>query len=296
MDLDPTRIVLRQNALADGYTDTDLRRMYSRGGARRLGHGAYIDNQVFREADHVARHRILIEAVVPKLSPGAVVSHQSAAVLEEWPLWAVDLDRVHITRDRRNGGRIKADTTVHCAPMLESSRRTVEGFVVTSPERTLVDLARTVPFEQAVVIGDHALRTSAIDPELLGAELELARCRRGIGGAKRAIRFFDPLSDGVGESRSRVLFHRVHLPAPDLQVVIGRWRVDFLWGDIVGEFDGRIKYGRLLRPGQTPGDAVYEEKLREDALRALGFRVVRWTWADLARPEQLVTRLRSMLG
>ncbi len=42
----------------------------------------------------------------------------------------------------------------------------------------------------------------------------------------------------------------------------------------MGEFDGRIKYGRLLRPGQEAGDAVFEEKRREDAIRDEGWKVV----------------------
>ncbi|MDT7681251.1 MAG: hypothetical protein QOG57_1561, partial [Pseudonocardiales bacterium] len=58
------------------------------------------------------------------------------------------------------------------------------------------------------------------------------------------------------------------------------------------EFDGRIKYGRLLRPGQAPGDAVFEEKRREDALRDHGLRVVRWCWDDLDTFAAVADRLR----
>jgi len=53
----------------------------------------------------------------------------------------------------------------------------------------------------------------------------------------------------------------------------------------IGEFDGRVGYGRLVRPGQSPADAVYEEKLREDAIRDTGRQVVRWTWPELDRPR-----------
>ena len=291
MDLDASRVVLRQNALQDGYTDNELRRLYTRGGITRLGHGAYLDSAHHEGLDRIDKHRVLIETVVPALSSGAVTSHQSAALMHEWPLWAVDLSRVHVTRDRTNGGRRRADTMVHCAPMLDSAVHVVDGFAVTSPARTLVDVARTVPFEQAVVMGDAA----GIDGDSLVDELALAGRRHGIAGARRVAAFLDPLSGSVGESRSRVLFHRVGLPPPVLQVEIGVWRVDFLWGDVIGEFDGRVKYGRFLRPGQDAGDAVFEEKRREDALRALGFRVVRWTWADLTRPEALIARLRALL-
>ena len=72
---------------------------------------------------------------------------------------------------------------------------------------------------------------------------------------------------------------------------------DFGWPQLrtVGEFDGQVKYGRLLRPGQEPGDAVFAEKLREDRLRDQGLSVVRWTWSDLARFAPVADRLRRAL-
>lgn len=67
--------------------------------------------------------------------------------------------------------------------------------------------------------------------------------------------------------------------------------------------DGKVKYGRYLRPGQTPGDAVFAEKRREDALRDYGLEVVRWVWDEkqlpLRRPRELcedVRRGRSLAG
>lgn len=74
-------------------------------------------------------------------------------------------------------------------------------------------------------------------------------------------------------------------------------RTDFGWEErrLVGEFDGRIKYGRLLEPGQEPGDAVFEEKRREDAVRAEGWGVTRWVWADLAAGHRLAARVRRAL-
>ena len=72
-------------------------------------------------------------------------------------------------------------------------------------------------------------------------------------------------------------------------------RADFAWQghSTLGEFDGRGKYGRLLKPGETTAGAVYREKLREDALRSLGWQVVRWTWNDLDQPDQIALRLRE---
>jgi hypothetical protein len=108
----------------------------------------------------------------------------------------------------------------------------------------------------------------------------------------------------VGESRSRVLLDRLGLAPSALQfevrTAVGRLvgRTDFAWEEerVLGEFDGRVKYGRLLRPGQQPGDAVFAEKRREDALRAEEWSVVRWTWSDLEAPGVLSRWLQRALG
>jgi hypothetical protein len=74
---------------------------------------------------------------------------------------------------------------------------------------------------------------------------------------------------------SRVRLHQDGVPAPEPQQDIydgkGRFvaRVDFCWEEqrTIGEFDGKIKYGRQLKPGQSIEDVVFTEKVREDALR-----------------------------
>jgi very-short-patch-repair endonuclease len=56
------------------------------------------------------------------------------------------------------------------------------------------------------------------------------------------------------------------------------------------EFDGLVKY----REGGS--EALIAEKRREDELRRLGYVVVRFTWADLYRPERVVARVRAAVA
>ncbi|WP_448642553.1 hypothetical protein [Geodermatophilus sp. URMC 63] len=115
--------------------------------------------------------------------------------------------------------------------------------------------------------------------------------------------FADGRSESVGESRSRVLLHRLGVPPSALQhrvhtpegLLLGR--ADSAWEAerVLGEFDGRVEYGRLLEPGQEPGDAVFAEKRREDAMRAEDRGVVRWTWHDLDRDAVLAERIGRAL-
>jgi hypothetical protein len=210
-------------------------------------------------------------------------------------------ERVHLTRHGCGGGRIAHRVHLHVSALGAHEVVVRDGIALTSPARTLVDLARSLPFPDAVVAADSALADA-----LLGSgELDLAVAgtdgRRGGPAVRRVAAFADGRAESVAESLSRVALARCGLPAP-----VPQWPVpgpgggvlargDFGWPELrtVGEFDGRVKYGRLLRPGQDAGDAVYAEKLREDAIRAQGFAVVRWTWADLADFERVARRIRA---
>ncbi|MBB3083172.1 type IV toxin-antitoxin system AbiEi family antitoxin domain-containing protein [Geodermatophilus sabuli] len=288
-------LLRRVDALAAGLSDGELARFVRRGELERLQRGAYLDT-----GTTVHRHRAVIEATVAGLRRPGVVSHASAAVLHGLPLWRVPTARVHLIRRPPAAGSGSARVHLHVARLPEDQVTVVDGLRVTDATRTVVDLARTLPFEPAVVTADAALAAR------LTTRAALTACLAGMGpvpGARRAARaldFADERSESVGESRSRVLIHRVGLPAPEVQLRVHRadgsvvGRCDFGWegARTLGEFDGRVKYGRLLRPGQAPGDAVFEEKLREDELRDAGWEMVRWTWADLDRPQVVAARLR----
>lgn len=60
------------------------------------------------------------------------------------------------------------------------------------------------------------------------------------------------------------------------------------WPDFgsCGEYGGKDKYGRLLRPRQTTKDAVLFEKQREEVLRGHGRWPIRWSKDDLKDRKQ----------
>ncbi|MGY1630971.1 type IV toxin-antitoxin system AbiEi family antitoxin domain-containing protein [Geodermatophilus sp. SYSU D01186] len=288
-------LLRRVDALAGGLSDGELARLVRRGDLERLQRGAFLS-----AGAAVDRHRAGVVATVAGLRRPGVVSHASAAVLHGLPLWRVATSRVHLIRRPPAAGSGSARVHLHVARLPEEQVTLVDGLLVTDPSRTVVDLARTVPFESAVVTADAALAAGAVSVASLRARLAGMGAVPGVRRAARVLEFADGRSESVGESRSRVLIRRLGLPAPDLQVrvhhldgdLIGR--SDFGWHEhrILAEFDGRVKYGRALRPGQHPGDVVFEEKLREDAMRDAGWEMARWTWADLDRPPVVGARLR----
>lgn len=296
-----TEILLTADLLRRGFSADELDRLRRSGELERVRRGAYLRPSPQHMAED--RHRRLVEAVLSQLKGPAVVSHASAAVLHGLPVRPEALGRVHVTRTRTGGGRLRAGVEVHTSTLTEEDVVMLGPWSATSLARTVVDLGRTLPLEDAVIAGDPALARGLARYEL---QEVLNRCGGwpGVGRARRAVDVLDGRSESVGESVSRVRILEAGLPSPELQLEVfdehGRLvgRTDFGWRDrrLLGEFDGRVKYGRLLKPGQGAEEAVYREKLREDAMRDLGWRMVRWTWPDLYPSHALVERLERALG
>jgi hypothetical protein len=295
-------LVLRRDLVSGGYTDDELARLLRRCELSRLRRGAYVTPTASLGVGE--RHRLLVHATLRSLRRPAVVSHQSAAVLLGLPVWGFGLARVHVTRQPPASSELGRYLRTHVARLRDDEVTTIDGVLVTDPARTLLDLARTHPFEPAVTALDAALFRKRVSPDLLTARLGDIAGTSGSRAAARAVAFADGRSESVGESRSRVLLRRLGLPPSALQLRIpvsgapSPARVDFAWEEerVVGEFDGRVKYGRLLRPGQEPGDAVFEEKRREDAIRDQSWGVVRWTWGELNPGDVVGDRVRRALG
>ena len=225
--------------------------------------GAYVPAAERRLDDAVARHALTVRAAMRTMSPHAVVSHVSAAALHGLVLWDVALNRVHVTRNRRSGGRRTKALHVHTAGLEADEVVEVDGVVATSVPRTLADLARTLPFEQALVVADAALYGHRATPAAFAEAVARAAGREGSPPARRVVAAADPRVESPGETRSRVAIARARLPQPVLQHDVPELgvRTDFYWEEFrtVGEFDGRMKYGRGRRPGpgrgRVPGEA-----------------------------------------
>jgi hypothetical protein len=295
--VDTPRLLLRRQLIATGWTDQELRKQRLAGELHRLGRGAYVAAPG-EPPRYEARHALLAAVRDERHAADGVLSHVSAAVLHGLSTWGLPLDRIHRTRDRRTGGRVGNGVHLHAAPLTADEVDEVDGLLVTSVARTVVDLARTVGFDAAVAVADSALHKHLVDTDQLARATRRCTGWPGAPQARHVVAVADGGSDSVGESRSRLAILRAGLPAPVLQwPVEGRGRVfevDFGWPDLrtVGEFDGLFKYGRLLKPDQDPAEVVVAEKLREDEIRDLDLRVVRWIWAEIDHFDPVAERLR----
>lgn len=282
------RPLTRPNLLAAGVSDDHIRAAVRAGDLVALSRGVYLRRAEHDLLDDSGRHRVRARHVAATLPPGAVISHVSAAVLLDLDVWNIDLGRVHVSRAGPHGRR-RTHLHVHATTWTDGDVVEMDSVAVTSPARTIVDLSRTLPRDQAVVVGDCALRTYPSAAEQLPAALTAARHRTGIARAAAVTGFLDARSESPGESLSRVRIAASGLPRPVLQHPIvlrdgRRVRLDFFWKElgVVGEFDGAGKY--------VDRRDLVAEKLREDAVRDLGLEVIRWTWADLSRFEVVAQR------
>jgi len=250
----------------------------------------YLDRVV---AVMMTRHRM------PVLSRHAALAVWGLPVVRPWPRIVDILVGPSSNLRSKNGVRVHRD---------EYGREDVieyNGFLVTSPARTIVDLARDGDFEAAVVALDHALSpTLASSAQMLTKDdvwtcLDAMPSSRGRALATKAIEFGNGKAGSPGESVSRIGIHVLGFPAPELQVRHaapngGYYETDFEWLEYhrIGEFDGVGKYlKRELPAGTDPGEVVHREKIREDDLRDEGNGVARWGWPEARR----LPALRALL-
>lgn len=291
-------LVLRhRNRVADQRT---LQRAVVRGEMTRLRSGAFVPTAVWRALSEEDRRRLEALAM-SEMSRGFIASHRSAGAL-----WGVPTIRsadglVHGRVTAAAGTRTEHGVRKHAVHDVDLHVTSVAGVPCTTLARTVLDLAATEHFDEAVVATDWALGRDLTKAHLYEAldEWGPLRGRRRI---EHVIDFADARSGSAGESWSRVQIDEGGLPAPVLQQafsdrdgLIGY--VDFWWPEHnrIGEFDGLKKYREpaVLR-GRDPGEVVSLEKVREDRLRALPERpaVDRWVWAAL-RDRSLARRLRT---
>ncbi|WP_327110330.1 type IV toxin-antitoxin system AbiEi family antitoxin domain-containing protein [Nocardia sp. NBC_01730] len=298
--MEAPQLISRRQALASGLSDKDLRRLCRTGRWQRLRAGHYL-NSPGCDVSVTGRHLLMALATAETTCDSAITSHCSAAVLHGMSTWDIPLDRVHLTRDRINGGRMGRRVVVHSARLQPDEITLVNGIQVTTPARTIIDIARSEGFEQSVALGDSALRQGLTTIAELQEHVRQARHRPGCRKAAQVVGFLDGRSESTGESLSRIVLHRCGLPAPELQarvfsdddICVGRF--DFLFPElgVVGDFDGKIEYQSALRGPHSPEQMVVAEKKCEDRLRALGWIVIRWTWDDLDAPALLTDHIHT---
>jgi hypothetical protein len=226
-------------------------------------------------------------AAVKACGLGSVLSHYAAGAL--WRLLEWD-GRFPSVTVRGAGGRGQRGIRVHRSPLDAQDVTRHRGIPVTTPLRTLLDLAAILPPRQLRRAVRQALALRLVSHRELLQGVEAAGSRRGV----RALRAI--LADGPAPTRSEledvVLDLILHggLPMPDINVplVLDGRRVipDFRWPDrnLVVEADGTAWHDDPL--------ARTDDAERQALLEAHGERVLRVTWTQaVGRPSETLARI-----
>lgn len=294
----------RPDAHGAGYGDRDLTRGIRDKTLVRFRRGGYAFTDEWNQWDTVIQHRVRCRAVMRSLGGNVALSHVSGALVHGIDWWGMPLDKVHVTRLDGGPGRTEGDVVHHEGLALDDDVVSVNELSTLRAERCVLEAASRSTNEAAFCLFESGLRGGAFTQEQLLRQHELLQWWPYMRHLHIPVRMADHLSGSIGESRGKWMFWTFGLPAPISQYEVRHPNgelagiCDWCWPErgVLGEFDGRVKYGRLLRPGQEPGDVVFAEKRREDVIRELtDCRMVRLIWDDYRTPERTRVRLEQFL-
>jgi very-short-patch-repair endonuclease len=212
----------------------------------------------------------------------ALLSHHSAAAI--WAIRPPHVGDVHVTvagHDQRSRPGLR----VHRSHSLNAAVH--NGLPLTTPARTLIDLATCLPQRDL----DRAVEEAQVlRLTTRNALQQLLDGRPGSAALRRALHTEPALTRSEAERRLLDLVRAARLPRPETNVRVGGYEVDFLWRDhkLVVEVDGFAYHATRT--------AFERDRVRDAALQAAGFRVIRLTWRQIAdEPHAVVARLASLL-
>ena len=225
-------------------------------------------------------------AAVLSCGPAAALSHIAAAVLSG--LLPERGPRIDVTVPAGGGRRRRKAVIVHRSPLPEADVTTKDGIRVTTPARTLLDLADVLTRRQL----ERALDEAAY----LRLDLSDLRPKAGRRGSGRLAEVLKQHAPGTTRTRSKLeermftLCHSSRLATPEVNARIAGYEADFVWREqrLIVETDGWQAHGTR---------SAFERDRRRDAdLLAAGWRVFRISYARLERePDWVAARLADAL-
>ena len=215
----------------------------------------------------------------------AALSHTSAAAL--WDLRRSDARAIHITIPLPAKRESASSLTVHRS-VVPYEIATRNAIPVTTPMRTIQDCAALLSLHDLARLVEQAEKLRLLDL----TKLRTTPGRKGGANLKSVLAAYtDPaLTRSVLEDAMLALCRRHGLPAPQVNVLVEGFTADFLWphARLIAETDGRRDHATTA--------AFQRDRTRDQRLLTLGYRVVRFTYADVTeRPAYVAVTLASLL-
>ena len=215
----------------------------------------------------------------------AALSHQSAAT--HHGARAALPGPIDVTAEGkpRNREGIRAHRTV-LAPDERTTRR---GIPVTTPARTILDLAGVLALDDLERTVSELVAQRLVAAKDVVEQMARHPRRRGVA-ALRALLAEPLMTRSEAEREFRALIEQAGLPRPRVNAKIGSYEVDFFWREaqLVVEVDGFAFHGSRT--------AFERDRRKQAELVARGLRVSRVTWRQLAdEPLAVVARVAAAL-
>ncbi|MFT4147354.1 MAG: hypothetical protein QM632_00955 [Micrococcaceae bacterium] len=276
-----------------GLSLQKIKSLKRKGTITTLVRGAYIDSATFAGLSQREQETLKVLACASSLYPRLPVSHTSAALLVGLDLYKFD-KAVHFrTAQRRDSKHKEIKLHFYQTPLISTYQ---DGVLITTIEDTILDCAQSLPFHEALVIADSALRKQLTTQDKLYTAFSLLSMRRNKNGMADVLENCTNISGSAGETLCRVALAKAGLKHPVLQQCFdtksGTFYTDFYFPDkkLIVEFDGDIKYSGAYG---TPLDTIKQEKLRAEALADLGLRIVRFNWHEIHDPLKVINKLQA---
>ena len=275
-----------------GASDLDLHYLTRSGELVRVRRGAYVLASRWKAASPVERYVLRTRSVLLTRDRKAWASHHAALAISGLPIIDVDTSRIDVCATVKRCFR-RTGVVTHPLPDGEPCL-IVNGAPSVGIDLAVVQTAACSGVKAGVVAVDAALHRGLVTAGTLASAADraalTAEARHRVD---HVLDLADRACESPGESLTRLLLHglgakvRSQVEIRDGTGLVGR--VDFLVDErVVVEFDGLVKY-----EGAQGREELAREKRREDRLRALGYEVIRLTWADLDNPADLARRLRE---
>ena len=232
-------------------------------------------------------------AAVMACGPGAVLSHVSAAV--HWNLLQYEPARPDVTAPASRKG--VPGIRLHRSHSLDAQDTTDhQGIPTTTLARTLLDIAAQVPSHHLERALAQAERLQLYDHRAIESVIERSNGHRGTRRLATAIQDDPQFTRGELEARMRKLVRDHGLPRPSFNVSLDApdhpgLEVDcyFPTHRLVVETDGWDTH--------RTRQAFEDDRAKDAAILAAGYRVVRFTWRQLRYdPQTVADRLTAILG
>jgi hypothetical protein len=229
-------------------------------------------------------------AAVLACGPGAVLSHRSAAA--HWGLLGSAAAVVDVTAPATRVGL--PGIRLHRSRLLDAQDTTHhQGIPITSVPRTLLDLAATIQPQRLERALAQAQRLELYDHAAITDVIARSNGHRGTGALAKGICREDPKwTRNDYEAWFLALVREAGLPEPVVNESVAapdhpRLEPDFCWPThrLIVETDGWQTHRTRA--------AFEQDRRRDAALQADGWRVVRFTWHE--PPATIQHRLQALL-